>query len=126
MTVAVTQGLLTAARLGMVEVKGQPAPVEFKPDTLLAKAETEVKQQLDVPNGPPASEPLKWPGVSDLREAGEVEGVESDEELGEHRHHEGPGELPPTESTGPGEEAEPPSDVDVAPGALSRTSPPSR
>lgn len=129
MTVAVTQGLLTAARLGMVEVKGQ-APTEFKPDTLLAKAENEVKQQLESPT--PATtttmpERLKWPGVSDLREAEEVEGVESAEELGdEHRHHEGPGELPPTESTGPGEAAEPISDVDVAPGSLSRMPPPSR
>lgn len=127
MTVAVTQGLLTAARLGMVEVKAQAAGVEFKPDTLLSKAENEVKQQIVEPPSSPSSglEPLKDPGVSDLRgsEGGQPPD-QADDEDDEHRHHEGPGELPPTESTGLGEEAEPAGD-DAA-GAMSRVPPPSR
>lgn len=127
MTVAVTQGLLTAARLGMVEVKAQATGVEFKPDTLLSKAEKEVKQQIAEPPtpSPSGSEPLKDPGVSDLRgaESGEPPNPTKNKD-DEHRHHEGPGELPPTESTGPGEEAES-TDYDAA-GSLSRTPPASR
>jgi hypothetical protein len=127
MTVAVTQGLLTAARLGMVEVKAQAGAVEFKPDTLLSKAEKEVKQQIAEPPAPlsSGSEPLKDPGVSDLRgaEGGEPPNPAKDKE-DEHRHHEGPGELPPTESTGLGEEAEP--EGDDAAGSLSRMPPASR
>lgn len=127
MTVAVTQGLLTAARLGMVEVKAQATGVEFKPDTLLSKAEKEVKQQIAEPPSSPVSgiETLKDPGVSDLRgsEGGQPPD-QTDDEDDEHRHHEGPGELPPTESTGLGEEAEPAGD-DAA-GAMSRVPPPSR
>ncbi len=124
MTVAVTQGLLTATRLGMVELKAQAAGVEFKPDTLLSKAEKEVKQQIAEPSAPPlpGAEPLKDPGVSDLRGTESVKpGKDTDDE---HRHHEGPGELPPTESTGLGEEAE--SAGDDAAGSLSRMPPPSR
>jgi hypothetical protein len=120
MTVAVTQGLITAARLGMMELKTPAPSVEFKPDTLLAKAEKEVKQQIagpSEPTPPTGGESLKWPGVSDLR--GAEGGPEKEKEKNGNAEI-----IPPTESTGPGEEAEP--EGDEAAGALSRTPPASR
>jgi hypothetical protein len=76
MTVAVTQGLLTARHMGLLEFTAPPAAgVEFKDESPLAKAEREVKQHLMPPPAPPpppvnVSEPLANPGVSDLRGLG--------------------------------------------------------
>ncbi len=78
MTVAVTQGLLTARHMSLLEFTAPPtaAGVEFKDESPLAKAEKEVKQYL-MPSAaptpaPPAngSEPLTIPGVTDLRGLG--------------------------------------------------------
>lgn len=113
MTIAVTQGLLAASRVGLVELKTPGAGIEFKDETPLAKAEKEVKQQLQPPAAAPAPpEPLKDPGVSDLRGLGP-----DGKPLGERPNGEAEG--------GPVVVHEEPEGED-APGNLSRRPPPTR